>query len=331
MVDPLPPGWTHCGRGADPATDPVGCRGAYVSGHTACLAHLTDDDRSTYLAGLTPGASVNHLGTTFDDRLLRDLLAALRDPTTRRVRVGSAWFDEATFIGNAQFQYVDFTEDAYFNRTTFTGDARFLGARFQGEAWFDGAKFAGAPPVATFEGDARFRGATFYGTAPFGGAIFHSDAWFDGTWFAALSRFGPFVCARGVNLSDAVFDAPVTMEIAAAALWCERTRWASKATLRLRYAAVDLKDAVLSAPVAVTAHRVPFTPRLGVRTMDESVLVNNVPDAKVLIDSVRGVDAAHLVLTDTDLTDCQFTGAFHLDQLRLEGNSTFAGPPERWR
>ncbi|MEW2615835.1 pentapeptide repeat-containing protein [Streptomyces sp. NPDC047880] len=27
-------------------------------------------------------------------------------------------------------------------------------------------------------------------------------------------------------------------------------------------------------------------------------------------------DAAHLVLTDTDLSNCQFRGAFHLDQLR---------------
>lgn len=331
MVDLVPPGWTHCGYGADPATNPVGCRGSQVFGHTACLAHLTDDDRDMYLAGLVPGASVYHLGTTFDDRLLQDLLAALRDPTTRQSRFGFAGFDGATFIGDAKFQRVTFTENAYFNRTTFTGDALFGGATFEGEAWFDGAKFAGAPPVATFEGDARFRGATFYGAAPLAGATFHGEAWFDGAWFAALSRFGPLVCARRVSLSGAAFDAPVTMEIAAPEVRCAGTRWASKATLRLRYAAVDLSDAVLSAPVAVTAHRVPFTLSVPWETMDESVVINNVPDAKVLIDSVRGVDAAHLVLTDTDLTSCQFTGAFHLDQMRLEGNTTFAGPPKRWR
>jgi len=39
------------------------------------------------------------------------------------------------------------------------------------------------------------------------------------------------------------------------------------------------------------------------------------------------VDAAHLVLTDTDLSDCLFSGAFHLDQLRLEGRCTFASTP----
>jgi len=39
---------------------------------------------------------------------------------------------------------------------------------------------------------------------------------------------------------------------------------------------------------------------------------------------VQGGDAAHLVLTDTDLTACLFSGAFHLDQIRLEGRTTFA-------
>lgn len=39
------------------------------------------------------------------------------------------------------------------------------------------------------------------------------------------------------------------------------------------------------------------------------------------------MDAAHLVLTNTDLTECRFFGAFHLDQLRLEGETTFARTP----
>jgi hypothetical protein len=34
-----------------------------------------------------------------------------------------------------------------------------------------------------------------------------------------------------------------------------------------------------------------------------------------------------LVLADTDLSDCLFSGAFHLDQLRLEGRCTFARTP----
>ncbi|MFE2219862.1 hypothetical protein ACFW93_49235 [Streptomyces canus] len=45
---------------------------------------------------------------------------------------------------------------------------------------------------------------------------------------------------------------------------------------------------------------------------------------------MQGLDAAHLVLTDTDLTGCLFSGAFHLDQLRLEGRTTFANAPAGW-
>ncbi len=68
------------------------CRGIHVPGHTACLAHLADADRDAYLAGLTPGARIDHRGTTFTESLLIALLNALRDPASRlpplsRVRV----------------------------------------------------------------------------------------------------------------------------------------------------------------------------------------------------------------------------------------------------
>ncbi|MEU6541615.1 hypothetical protein [Streptomyces sp. NPDC047000] len=46
-----PPSWSYCGHGADPATDPVGCRGIHVPGHTACLAHLADADRTETFIG----------------------------------------------------------------------------------------------------------------------------------------------------------------------------------------------------------------------------------------------------------------------------------------
>jgi hypothetical protein len=42
------------------------------------------------------------------------------------------------------------------------------------------------------------------------------------------------------------------------------------------------------------------------------------------------VDAALLVLTDTDLTYCRFADAFHLDQIRIGGRTTFARPPTGW-
>ncbi|MGR3939470.1 pentapeptide repeat-containing protein [Streptomyces sp. BRA346] len=517
------PSWLHCAHGADPDTDPVGCPGVHVPGHTACLAHVGGADRDEYLSGLVPGADIDHRGTPFTGTLLNALLQALQDPATGKPHLGTArfdgarftddagfhrawfsgtgefggarfsgaarfggahfsrdagfdgaqfvstaWFDGAQVGGNALFRQAHFADDAWFGGVRvsetarfggahfardarfggahFSGGAGFGGARFCDTAWFEGARFADVARFdgalfsgtagfgvaqfaedvwfgrARFSGSAGFGGARFSGTARFGGADFGDDvrfdgahfagpAWFDGTqfaddtrfhqtqfaevarfggtqfsgtagfdlarfsgdvlfhqarfadvarfdgtrfcgtarfegtqfagdvWFhlarfsgdalfpqarfAAMPWFGPVVCAATVDLSGALFEVPVTLEIAAAEVRCERTRWESTATLRLRYAATDLSHAVLFFPVAVSAHPVPFT--RGTTTVDEDLLVGAEHGVRVV--SVRGVDAAFLVLTDTDLSDCLFSGAFHLDQLRLEGRSTFAPAP----
>lgn len=88
-----------------------------------------------------------------------------------------------------------------------------------------------------------------------------------------MSWFGPVVCAKEVNLSHAVFEAPVTLEIAAREVSCYRTRWEATAAVRLRYAATDLHDAVLTSPVAVTSHPAPFKIRRGVE-VDEDLLAD---------------------------------------------------------
>ncbi|MFJ5212798.1 hypothetical protein [Streptomyces nigra] len=55
--------------------------------------------------------------------------------------------------------------------------------------------------------------------------------------------------------------------------------------------------------------------------------------SRVHMASLRGVDAAHLVLADLDLSTCLFTGTVHLDQIRLEGDCSFGTPPSglHWR
>ncbi|MFF2128680.1 pentapeptide repeat-containing protein [Streptomyces olivochromogenes] len=372
MSTPPPPSWPYCAHGAAPGTDPVGCRGIHVPGHTSCLAHLTAPDRAAYLTGLTPGSHIDHPGTPFTENLLDQLLDALRDPATGNPHLGDAWFDGAYFSGRARFDRAQFSGHVRFGGAQFSSEAEFGGARFTGPAGFDGAQFAGRAGFdgAQFSGPAGFdrvqfsdtagfSGARFAGLAVFGGARFAGRAGFDGAQFSSgagfegaeffdgavlagaqfsgdagfrgarfggVSSFGPVVCAGRVVLAGAVFGAPVTLEIAAREVACERTRWDSTATIRLRCAAVDLSHAVLSAPVAVIAHPAPFTTS-GNTPVDESLLTG---PAGVRVTSVQGVDAAHLVLTDTDLTDCLFSGAFHLDQLRLEGRATLAPTPTGW-
>ncbi|MEV7684489.1 pentapeptide repeat-containing protein [Streptomyces bungoensis] len=399
------PSWPHCGHGADPAVDPVGCRGIQVSGQTACLAHLTDAERTTYLTGLTSGADIDYRHTRFTEQLLDDLLDALRDPTTGKPHLGRAGFSGAQFCGDAGFEGAQFSGEAWFLGAQFSGDAEFGRAQFSGRAWFRGAQFAGRAwfggaqfshlasfsgaqfcsdagfDVARFSRDAAFDGAQFSGDAGFdvaqfsgdagfdvvqfsghaafvgaqfscdagfGGAQFSSSAWFNGAQFSSnawfneaqfssnaefagarfegVSVIGPLACAGSMVLSGVVFKLPVTLEIAARRIVAERTRWESTATIRLRYAAVDLSHAVLSAPMAVTAAATPFTHPNG-DALNEQALTGS---ASVRVISVQGADAAHLVLTDIDLTDCLFSGAFHLDQIRLEGRTTFASPPAGW-
>ncbi|MGW7210027.1 pentapeptide repeat-containing protein [Streptomyces sp. NPDC054837] len=438
---PDPPQWPRCDH-VRPA-DLVGCRGIRVAGNTACLAHLADPERDSYLAGLSAGSDIDHRGTTFTKPLLNALLRALRDPATGRPRLGQAKFDSATFegiaaftaatfegdaefgsaaftsiagfdsatfegdawfvsaaftsiaafnaatfegeaefgsaafAGRARFDSATFTSDAWFRSATFTGDAEFGSATFKGIAAFDAATFEGEAKFGsvafegrswfestTFTGDARFdsatfigpawfestaftgdarfdsatvsgrawfRSATFTGDARFDSATVSGDAWFDSATFVQAVHVGPLVCAGRVVLSEAVFGGPVTLSFAARRVECRRTRWSSTAEVRLRYATVDFAHAVFEYPLTIAAESDPFVLADG-RQLAEAPLAS-APGPEVRMASLRGVDAAHLVLSDVDLSECLFAGTVHLDQLRLEGACTFDTVPtaRHWR
>ncbi|MCL7382121.1 pentapeptide repeat-containing protein [Streptomyces sp. 35G-GA-8] len=350
---PNPPDWPYCGHGTTPE-DPVGCRGIHVPGHSMCLAHLADADRDAYLASLTPGVGIDHRGTPFTEPLLDALLDALHDPTTRQSRLGDAWFTSAAFDGFAGFDSATFQGFAAFDSATFRGDAGFTSATFQGDAWFESATFEGdasfdsatfqgnagfASAVfegdagfasTTFQGDARFASATFQEVARFASATFEHDAGFEEAVFNRAASFGPLVCAGQVKLSGAVFGGPVTLSFAARRVECRRTRWSSTAELRLRYATVDFSHAVFEYPLTIAAEAAPFVLPDGPPAEEQAFA--DAP-ASVRMASLRGVDAAHLVLADVDLSGCLFTGTVHLDQVRLEGTCSFGRVPPRthWR
>ncbi|MGW1957639.1 pentapeptide repeat-containing protein [Streptomyces sp. NPDC001920] len=415
MSTSVPPAWPHCAHGAAPAADPVGCRGIHVPGYTQCLAHLADADRDAYLASLTPGADIDHRGTTFTGSLLIALLNALRDSATGHPRLGDAWFLSATFEGSADFgsatfkgtamfgsatfegtagfESATFEDDAWFSSATFEDDAWFRSetfkgvagfesatfkgvagfesatfesiamfgsatfegtamfdwATFKGDAWFDWATFKGDAwfwsatfkgdagfssatlesiamfTSATFEGNAEFSSATFKGNAEFSSATFKGDARFSSATFVKADQFGPLVCAGRLVLSGAMFGSPVTLSFAVRRLECRRTRWSSTAEIRLRYATVDFAHAVFEYPLTIAAELGLFVLNDG-RPLAED-LFPSAYDPGVRVASLRGVDAAHLVLADLDLWECLFTGTVHLDQLRLEGACTFNTAP----
>ncbi|MFJ4423307.1 pentapeptide repeat-containing protein [Streptomyces bobili] len=426
---PSVPGWLHCGHDADPATDPVGCRGIQVAEFTRCLAHLTEVDRAAYLTTLSPGADLDHRGTPFTSDLLNRVLDALRDPTTQHPCIGvahleeayfsgDAWFHEVTFSGNACFNGANFTGAAMFDRSVFAGRARFeganftsyasfdwvtfsddaefhgvkfsdfagfMGALFSGAAWFheatflgianfskatfsgiakfyiatfaknatfvgvtfghltwfDGVTFGGAaefnevniPGVAEFNqtsffGVAEFNGANFGGAVGLVGAIFRSDVDFSRARFEMASHLGPLACDKRVIMDGAFFQQPIAMEMAAGGVSCVRTRWASTVTLQLRYAELDLRDAVFEYPVLVAARAGPFPGSGRGNALPESYLSGQ--ESGVRLASVGGVDVANLALHDIDLSGCRFAGAIHLDQLKVDGWCSFAPTPSGW-
>ncbi|MFE6127539.1 pentapeptide repeat-containing protein [Streptomyces sp. NPDC056437] len=232
-----------------------------------------------------------------------------------------AEFRSANFRGSALFASTTFDNSAWFGSTTFRGHAMFRSVIFKGDAWFESAAFDGHASFAstTFEAGVGMESVTFGDDAHFGEAVFERDV-----------SLGPFVCAGRVVLSGAVFRGPATLLFAARRLECRRTRWLSVAALHLRYTTVDFAHAVFEYPLTIAAEPEPFV-LLDGRPVAEPPLAH-APDATVRIVSLRGVDAAHLVLADIDLSGCLFTGTVHLDQLRLEGTCSFdVGPPRTYR
>ncbi|MDG9720660.1 pentapeptide repeat-containing protein [Streptomyces sp. DH24] len=173
-----------------------------------------------------------------------------------------------------------------------------------------------------------FGEASFSGDAGFDMTVFSDDARFRGVRFETAPHLGPLVCGKRVHLDGAVFQQPVTVEVAARQASCARTRWASTATLQLRYAELDLRDAVFEYPVVVAARPDPFLSAGAHDPVPEAELSGQEPGVRLA--SLGGVDAAHLALHDIDLSECRFAGAVHLDQLRVDGWCTFATTPAGW-
>ncbi len=264
----------------------------------------------------------------------------------------TAWFGEVTFSGDTYFRRASFSDDARFDEATFSGDAWFDKTSLSALAWFGGTSFSGTAwfGEATFSGDTRFTAASFSGDTGFDGASFSGDtrfdevsfsgdtgfdgasfsgtARFDKARFEAAARLGPLVAGQRLVLDAAVFQQPTTLEMAARQVSCARTRWASTATLHLRYAELDLRDAVFEYPVLVTARPTPFSPPHLIGMLPETELSGLEPG--VHLSTVGGVDAAHLALHDIDLSRCRFAGAVHLDQLKVDGWCTFATTPTGW-
>ncbi|MFD8043077.1 pentapeptide repeat-containing protein [Streptomyces chartreusis] len=240
---------------------------------------------------------------------------------------GHAGFASATFRNDAWFASTTFKRNATFHLTVFESVAWFMSAAFERDAWFESATFKRRASFdsAAFRNGAEFGATTFESDAGFGAATFEGDVRFGSATFVQAVSVGPLVCTGRVMLSEAVFGGPATFDFATRRLECRRTRWSSTAEIRLRYATVDFAHAVFEYPLTIAAEADLFVLPDGSQLAEDSLVSS--PGSGVRVASLRGVDAAHLVLSDVDLSGCLFAGTVHLDQLRLEGACTFDAVP----
>ncbi|CAL9295659.1 hypothetical protein SUDANB66_02517 [Streptomyces sp. SudanB66_2053] len=318
----------------------------------SCLAHLTTEQKVLFLSNLSAGSDLELQGTHFSTDLLIELRNAVRDPASGRCSFGNVNFTEATFreladfgtdhfTGEAVFDFARFAAEsrfydatfeelASFEGTQFHGRASFGRAEFRDDAWFAKAFFASGIGIgnATFAKEAFFHEVLITGSAYFLGSSFSGTTGFDGMQvtegldlsscsFSHSEQFGPVICGDTINLSATSFDIPIVIELAAARIEFQRARWNSKVTIRVRYAEVDISEAFFEYPVAIAGRPKPFEDDTG-DTVDEGLLHGRGVTPRLL--SVRGIDAAHLLLTNVDLSSCQFYGAFNLDHIQLEGS-----------
>jgi hypothetical protein len=127
------PGWPTC--------DVDGCIGVRTASHARCLAHLDQQDREAYLAGLRPGAELDARGVRFTFQILGAVLSALQtDGVVTVGRSGSTVPDSRTTPISAGLGFRA-------GLSSMTRSSRrprlFNDAAFTDEVWFDGAHFAG--------------------------------------------------------------------------------------------------------------------------------------------------------------------------------------------
>jgi uncharacterized protein YjbI with pentapeptide repeats len=180
--------------------DSGSCPGRKADGFDRCLAHLEPAQLEQVLEHLGPGAELDASRTSIDDRLLTQILRAVRDNAGRPVfgrasfagaHIAIANFADVQFTGHANFRSAQFTEGADFTSTQFTLAAIFDRAEFTGHADFTNAQFASKASFRNiqFTGHANFRSAQFTEGADFESTQFPRGASFEEAQFTGSASF----------------------------------------------------------------------------------------------------------------------------------------------
>lgn len=220
------------------------CKAARLPDSPRCLRHARPDELSEYIAGLRPGADVNHRGTILTGTAVEMLTTALGSDR-------SGGYRGADF-GAADFRGAVFHDTANLKRALFQGPANFARAQFRKGVSFGLARFAAAVDFSdtTFlQVDQSTHGteslATNY-SANFRSVHFADDVAFCRAQFGVIVRKIPYVDRRlpwsWVGFMDAVFDGDVdfTQAVVNGSLNAESVRFNGEA----RFSACQFADEV---------------------------------------------------------------------------------------
>jgi uncharacterized protein YjbI with pentapeptide repeats len=340
------------------------CIGVPLASGSKCLSHADDEQVDAALRRFSKDGTIDARGVRVSNNLLKRIIDAAprKEGNPDRLYFKWAGFGHATFSDGASFAGVTFDwadfrnatfgDGASFTRAVFGNGAMFGGADFGDSAWFGGATFglevgfAGATfgrdagfgeaafdewaqfSYATFGDGASFVGATFDKWAQFVGTTFGDQAFFVGATFGDWATFGPLTVTGEMTLAQTVFERGPALRISADRLWCDHMRLLDGALIELRWTEVRLDETSFGGPT-VLAGVGPFE-----EVADEALLPRirrTWRTARPRVLSLRGSDIANLVLANVDLRACRFTGAHHVDQLRLEATIDFADRPSGLR
>jgi hypothetical protein len=262
-----------------------------------------------------------------------------------------AQFSRCTFTTNVHFGQVDFVGNAEFGATRFIGQCSFSSAEFFGRLFMKQSRMeaGGIFDHCRFNGLAGLNIAESKGTANFDGANFKSYALFTGTWLdltldqctLAEAKFG--LTARRVSLGDAQFEAGRDLGwiTSSGALLLKNTSFrqafriqligqAIRGDLRTESSAhidflgdLDLQEADLGGPTLIT------------RVSPEALAATNTPSEQASLPCrILGLsltDLKDVTLGAVDISACLFTGAHHIEALRIEPAASWtAAPVNRW-
>jgi hypothetical protein len=172
----------------------------------------------------------------------------------------------------------------------------------------------------TVNGSLDVRRATFVGDFRMDGTAIDGEAYLWRCEFQAPVLMSGPLFNEALTFSEVTFRRHALMQCAAKRVRLFQARFVQGVDLLLRHAVVVAEHVAFEAPslIADSSHGGP---------PDEHLRRNR--DQRPRIESLRRSDVGNLLLSNCDLAGCHFYGAHRLDQLRVDGDPTYAMAP-RW-